>query len=520
MRGLKLAFAWSFAAASLLLLWITAVILAAIVIGGTPTAPHVAKAELIAIPLALSVLYGLAWWTVLKQKASARIWADIACFMLVLLSLSRIYVHPVPLLSPEWLALPIGIVGLIAFVRSGTAANPAGKRPVYAPLPGDGTNSILNKAVLIVGSVAGIATISLWVFWAALHGLTDDSPFLFLLQLPFIIILTVVVHEAAHALAGRTLGMRVTAFVIGPFQWWRTPEGKGTFHLHAAGLAWFQGLTRVAPMGIQDLRRRKILQVAAGPAASIATGILASIAVLTAPGRPWQADWKILAYFASLSLVTGVFNLVPFGIKSGYSDGARLYQLLSGGLWCNYQLTLSLIYAQGITPLQPRDWDIDAIQRAAGYIAKDGDEFLMHLCAYTYFFDTGQLPEAAAALLKAEKFCQESFPDPPAEWLPVFVFGSALIRRDADAARRWWNRLENTPSLQSEETYWTSKSALLWIENQPAAALEAWKNAALCASQLPPSRLAEGQRKALHLLRQALDGSLSSNPAPVLAATN
>jgi hypothetical protein len=39
------------------------------------------KAALVAVPLALGVLFGLASWTVLKEKTSARNWAVVACMM-------------------------------------------------------------------------------------------------------------------------------------------------------------------------------------------------------------------------------------------------------------------------------------------------------------------------------------------------------------------------------------------------------------------------------------------------------
>jgi hypothetical protein len=52
--------------------------------------------------------------------------------------------------------------------------------------------------------------------------------------------------------------MKVTTFVIGPFQWWN-PYGKWKFQFHPAGLWSFLGQTMVVPLEIEDFRRRKIL---------------------------------------------------------------------------------------------------------------------------------------------------------------------------------------------------------------------------------------------------------------------
>jgi hypothetical protein len=161
-------------------------------------------------------------------------------------------------------------------------------------------------------------------------------------------------------------------------------------------------------MEIEGFRRRKILQVAAGPFISIVTGLTAAAAVLMAPDGPWRDQWMILSVFATISLLIGILNLVPFQIGPGYSDGAKLYQLGSGGLWSNYQLLLGIINASSVTSIRPREYDIATIQRAAGSIAKGIDELLMHLTAYAYFLDTGELLKAADAEARAELFCREA----------------------------------------------------------------------------------------------------------------
>jgi hypothetical protein len=200
----------------------------------------------------------------------------------------------------------------------------------------------------------------------------------------------------------------------------------------------------------------------------------------------------------------GIFNLVPFRIGPGYSDGAKLLQLLSSGLWCRYHLLLGMTYASTVTPIRARDFDIGTIQEAAGSVARGHDELFMHLCAYAYFLDRGDLPNAESALIAATRFSQESSVAVPTDWLSVFVFGDALVRRDPVAARTWWQKYEQQKGAGIADEGWTSYSALLWIEGRRDEAEEAWKKADQWARSLRDSGYAEGERNAVLLLRRAM----------------
>src|SRR5581483_6317902 len=102
---------------------------------------------------------------------------------------------------------------------------------------------------------------------------------------------------------------------------------------------------------------------------SLAAGVAALAFTLAAPGQRWQAEWLPFAFFATLSLLTGVLNLIPFRTKAFYSDGARIAQLLSQGPWADLHRAFSTAAAKTVTPLRPRDYDIDAILRAGSSIS-------------------------------------------------------------------------------------------------------------------------------------------------------
>src|SRR5579864_3225408 len=62
-----------------------------------------------------------------------------------------------------------------------------------------------------------------------------------------------------------------------------------------------------------------------------------------------------------------------------YSDGASIYQLLSRGPWGDFQRVVAVIGSSLVTPLRPRDYDIEAIQQVAQAITEGKQGLLLPL---------------------------------------------------------------------------------------------------------------------------------------------
>jgi hypothetical protein len=503
MRPIRLSFAWCFALAALASLWMAGMLL-------PPHGTAFSLRELLlAAPLALGVLFGMAWWTVLTRKANARKWAIAASVVPILVGLFTIvYMHPAGRIVPLWVAVAIGYASLAVFTRRDTT--PAESRPPsHAALPGDGTSALGSKLAALGAAVGAIEGTSHWSNWAAAHSLpTSQSPTMYL-QFLITVLLVLFIHEGGHALAGVLLRMKLIAFIVGPFRWWMVDD-KWKFEFRPTDIVSFLGGTAVVPAETINFRRRKIVQVAAGPIASLVTGALAVFAILSAPGHAWAGEWRVIAYFTTISLVVAFLNLIPFKMGSGYSDGAKLYQLSKEGLWADYHRLLGVINSTKVTAHRPRDYDIATVERAAGTIAKGADELNMHLCAYAFYLDRGQLPQALQALAKAELLCQESSLEPPDHWYSEFVFAIAFLRRDSAAARRWWKRMEAKESFRFSDRLLDSRCALLLSENRLQEAAEVWKKADAWARQLPKAGAGDAQRHTIQLLGRALRESISS----------
>jgi Zn-dependent protease len=345
-----------------------------------------------------------------------------------------------------------------------------------------------------------------WGRWAYSENLSRISGFPYLSLVVIASLAAVLVHECGHAIAGLVLGMKLSSFVVGPLQW-RIRDDRWTFKFEPGALLSVGGATGVVPADPQQSHWEQICMIAAGPFASFCTGLLAVCATVAAPGHSWEAAWQLLALFATISLLGGVLNLIPVQAKTFYSDGAQIYQLLAGGPWADYHRTISIASSTLVTPLRPRDYDIEAMQRAAGAIKHGPRGLHLRLLASTHYFDCGRYPEANQALSEAELISQ-SITDIPVGWHYEFVFGKAILQRDAVGARLWWERLEAKKPERNWD-YWRSRSALLWIENCRQEADEAWKSGNILVQQLSKAGANEFHKYTFLVLRQALDESVA-----------
>ena len=245
--------------------------------------------------------------------------------------------------------------------------------------------------------------------------------------------------------------------------------------------------------------------VAAGPFVNLVTGILALWIALTAQSGSSLQMGGYVALFGAWSLIVGPINLLPFRTTDHFSDGAAIFQSLSNGPWGDYHRVIAVIGSSLVTPVRPRNYDIDAIERAARGIAQGRDGLLLRLYAYEYFLDQESILEAGEMLRQAESLYHQCASDIPAELLTVFVFGSAYVLRDSKGAREWWTRMEAKKPTRLNVDYWRAASALHWIEGDLKEANEEWEKSNALAEQLPKAGAYEFDRYCCGKLRQALD---------------
>ncbi len=512
MHTLRKYLSWSFAFTSLVCLQIAF----SITLRTIPQ-QHTFRFLLLVAPALLvgfAAVFGMAWWTVFKGMASARGWGIAASLINIQVSLFPIIIPPHSVWNAFLLILVLGVAGLVAFSRrlepSATATTQ--ENP---PIPGDGTNNLINKTVQLLTFFAFIGAYSWWIGWLGTKGISITHRSWYATLMAVLLgLLTVALHESGHMAVGMVLGMKLRAFIVGPFQW-RICDGKWEFQFEPKQILTPGGATSVVPAVTNFPDWAQLCMLAAGPFANVFTGVLALCAASAAgSGSPIQAR-GFLALFGAWSLVFSVTNLIPFRTKDNYSDGAQIYQLLSNGPGADLHRAFSVAGSSLVTPLRPRNYDIQAIVRAGRAITQGRQGLLLRLLAYNHFLDLGRIPEAAEALGEAGSIYNQSASDITAEVLTAFVFGSAYIWRDAKLARQWWTHMEVKKPTRFNVDYWLAASALLWIEGNLKDANESWEKAHALAQQLPQAGAYEFDRYCCSLLRKALDEASAARPIPV-----
>src|SRR5260370_12806670 len=123
----------------------------------------------------------------------------------------------------------------------------------------------------------------------------------------FILLTITILHELGHAGIVMAIGMKLRAYVAGPFQW-RIHDGKWEFQFNPMGILAAEGATGVVPATADFPRRNFLCMVAAGPFAHFLIGIIAlRIAFAAASDSPLQAR-GLLSLFSAWSLAPGPIN--------------------------------------------------------------------------------------------------------------------------------------------------------------------------------------------------------------------
>ena len=133
------------------------------------------------------------------------------------------------------------------------------------------------------------------------------------------------VHELGHALAAWTLRHSVRAVSIGPLTFSKDLYGYH-FQFDWTHLLDSSGYMRSVPTLNRHVRLRQIAIVAAGPAASLVSGLLALAVFYALPVTNWRSYWGIVALDSVLGLCFALMSMIPVG----YSDGTMLFHLI---LW-------------------------------------------------------------------------------------------------------------------------------------------------------------------------------------------
>ena len=466
--------------------------------------------ELLALgALALQLVPALAWWMLKKGNRHARIWA-LAASVVNLLPLpgamrswsmfSRLVHLPIELVS-----VLIGVAGLIAFSSRQVVSEVAdASKPKPERLQGDGTSKVAEWLGGVIAIVWLFVCFHWWRVWARGQNLVESDFLVWVAELQIAVLICVSVHELGHVVAGWASDMKLRSLQIGPFRWAHR-RGRWKFKFIAS----MGGVTGMAPTRLRNVRGRSAFFTFGGPVASLVLAGVSCIAALTAKGHFWEGSWTLLSIIATVASVDFMVNLIPQRPEAQYSDGARIYQLVTNGPWAHVEQAFSMVASTLVTSRRPRDYDPDVIRAAANFLARGDRGMLLRLYACMHYIDTGQISEAVASLQEAEPLYEGSALQSPGGICAAFVFINATFKRDRAAAELWWQRLQAQRDIDFDAEYWQARTAILWLQGQTEEARQAWERGHALAMQLPAGGAYEYTRSGFDALREALN-----EPAP------
>jgi tetratricopeptide (TPR) repeat protein len=295
------------------------------------------------------LVFGMAAWTYWRKSRWAKACGMVAGLLNVAISLGMIDIlHRLghwswmSALESFWLLLLIGFGSLVVFWAWNPQAEDATAKPAPPRIQGDGTHALLDQLPLVLTFAGCILGMNLWYRFARAQALESLPEGWFWFNLFLASLITTFVHECGHAFVARAVGIRLRGFVAGPFQW-HVDAGQWLFSFKWQGFFSAEGATRINLNDPALVHRRAIAMIAAGPFANLAFGAAATWAVLHAVDAPWEPLWGLLAFISTFSLIAFVANLVPARCGDNYTDGAKLFQLLTGRTWAEFDVRGDLL---------------------------------------------------------------------------------------------------------------------------------------------------------------------------------
>jgi hypothetical protein len=460
----------------------------------------------------LNTVPAIAWRKLKRGRPSARPWAIAASILNILVLVAGIDTLRHSGRTSTWpisaVCGAIGLLGLIGYWRK--QGRPAD--PMAARLPGDGTSSAKDYTSQIVSFAILTISFQLWNRWADEHDLQAPGVVAGILLLQLAVLLNTFLHETGHLLAGWASGMILRRFHVGPLL---CAVRNGRWKIEFQWKQYYGGSVGMVTPTLKNIRGRQAFMIMGGPVASLVTGAVATTAALSSRGHAWESYWPILSMIGALGWSSFVTNLIPLKKAARYSDGAQLYQIVTGGEWAHFHLAFAMVSSSLVTPIRPRDFDASLLERAAGFITHGEQGLLLRLFLCQHYLDVNQIPEALTKLEAAEVLYDQSTFDKPEDICAEFVFVNAFYKRDLAAAEAWWQRIESLRAIDPDADFWRARTSLLWLRGERKEAREAWAHGHELAQKLPASGVYETTRLCFAQLYNALEQRIPAVPPPL-----
>ncbi len=238
------------------------------------------------------------------------------------------------------------------------AASRTGVDPPLPPLPdaylaGPRGKSWFLWKMLLLGVGLGIAVKTLGPWWlGALFEAVKLESWIGLSALLIAVAAAIAVHEFGHLLAALFLDFEILGCALGPL---RVSRAHGKWRLQLRIKALFSGSVTAIPRNRDFWRKRMVVVVAAGPGATLISGICGACVLLSIPAGPWMTTF--LSAFAQVNFLLFFLGLIPNGSRAPVRNDARLFlSLLRNTPEAQEILLYHLVAQLEVAGLRPRDY--------------------------------------------------------------------------------------------------------------------------------------------------------------------
>jgi hypothetical protein len=215
---------------------------------------------------------------------------------------------------------------------------------------------------------------------------TDWGPLITFALLPFLLFAVIIVHELGHLVCGLCVGFRLMSIHFGPLRISPPFRVSVKFEPKTGASGW----VRMIPGESTNLRSRAVVFILGGPGANLLAGFFILFLKLGGP---------VASVFASLSILVGAANLVPFRRLALISDGKRMLMLLKNAEQGERWLAILQLAAELGSGIEPENLSPDFIAKATAVRDESPDTAAGYAFAYTaaWYKDA---PDKAAQFLE------------------------------------------------------------------------------------------------------------------------
>jgi hypothetical protein len=309
-------------------------------------------------------------------------------------------------------------------------------------------HAIFESDLMKILAICGILICGVAVGWLigssseamlALLGFSPPGVFGLILQFSAAFLIAILIHELGHVIGGRLAGYSWIMLTVGPFKWVREQE-RVRWRWNTS-LNTFGGLTLMVPPVAESETRRMARFILGGPIASFCLFILSILGITLIQATPPHAASAnqggfFLVVLAGIALMTGVAALIPHSISGFATDGGQFLDLMRGGHHAERRLLMLTLSAYSLRGKRPREWDASLLARLLELAEQRIDQttVAIHLSAFYYYLDLGQIERAGAELDRALEL-EQAYPAElrPGLWLELAYF-QARYRHDPEGA--------------------------------------------------------------------------------------